>query len=82
MGEPHTGHRFNGAAWFEQQVRKRTRDALNARGSHASTRSAVYKAEYQRQLALFRIERAEVKQRKAEKQALRMVKRAKSQRDA
>lgn len=55
--------RFDGAAWAIQQVRFRTRAALKDRGSRASTRSREYQAEYQRQLALFRAERAEKKKR-------------------
>lgn len=66
--------RFNGSAWFEQQVRNRTRAALNERGSRAKTGSTEYQREYQRQLELFSAERAEVKKRKAEKYAERMAK--------
>ena len=66
---------FDGAAWFERQVRRRTREALCARGSEASTRSAEYRAEYARQLLLFRAERAAVKKRKAEIYAERLKKR-------
>ncbi len=60
---------FNGAAWFDRQVQRRTRAALTERGSSASTKSREYKTEYARQLALFRAERAEVKRRKKEKYA-------------
>ncbi len=65
---------FNGAAWFEQQVCKRTRAALNDRGITASTHSPEYKTEYLQQLRLFRAERAEVKQRKHEKYLARLAK--------
>ena len=80
--EQHTGNRFNGAAWFDQQVRNRTRAALTARGSKASTRSREYQIEYARQLESFREERAMVKQRRAEKYAERMAKRAEAQQSA
>jgi len=66
--------RFNGALWFERQVQCRTRAALDARGSTASTKSKEYKAEYAQQLKLFRAERAEKKRRKAEKHAAIMAK--------
>ena len=59
--------RFDGAAWFDRQVQRRTRAALNARGSKAKTKSQEYVTEYERQLALFRAERKEIKQRKREK---------------
>ena len=65
---------FNGAAWFERQVRARTRAALRERGSAASTHSAEYRAEYARQRRLFQAERAEIKRRKAEIFAERMKK--------
>ena len=66
---------FDGNLWFESKVRARTRDALCARGSEASTHSAEYRAEYARQLLLFRAERAAIKKRKAEIYAERMKKR-------
>lgn len=66
--------RFNGALWFERQVQRRTRAALDARGSTAAAKSREYKAEYKRQLKLFRAERAEKKRRKAEKHAAIMAK--------
>lgn len=64
---------FNGAAWFEQQVCKRTRAALNDRGINASSHSREYQTEYARQMRLFRAERAEVKRRKHEKYLARMA---------
>ena len=63
---------FNGNVWFDRQVQRRTRAALNERGSTASTKSREYKTEYARQLALFRAERMEVKRKKAERYASRM----------
>ena len=63
---------FNGAAWFDRQVQRRTRAALNVRGSKAKSKSQEYKTEYARQLALFRAERMEVKRKKAERYASRM----------
>ena len=77
MGEQ---NRFNGAAWFDRQVQLRTRAALDARGSCASTRSIEYQREYARQLALFRAERAEIKRRKAEKYLARMEKKLAAER--
>ncbi len=68
------GRRFNGNVWFENQVRFRTRAALTAKGSKAGCRTAEYNQEYQRQLALFRAERAEVKRRKQEKNLARAKK--------
>ena len=65
------GKRFDGNAWFERQVRKRTRDALTARGSRARVKTSEYHAEYVRQLALFRAERAAIKQQRAEKRQQR-----------
>ena len=65
---------FNGSAWFENQVRRRTRAALRERGSEASTKSAEYRAEYKRQIKLFCAERAAIKKRKAEKRAEQMKK--------
>ena len=65
---------FNGAAWFDQQVQRRTRAALNERGSTASTKSREYRTEYARQLKLFRAERAEVKRRKKKKYAALLAK--------
>jgi len=67
-------HPFDGAAWFDQQVQRRTRAALNERGSTASTKSREYRTEYARQLKLFRAERAEVKRRKREKYAALLAK--------
>ena len=66
---------FNGAAWFDRQVHRRTRAALDERGCIASTKSREYRTEYARQLALFRAERAEVKRRKKEKYAALLEKR-------
>ena len=74
MGEKSRQSRFNGNAWFDCQVHHRTRAALTERGSAASTHSQEYKAEYARQYALFRRERAEVKRRKREKHLARMKK--------
>ena len=82
MEHENTHRRFNGAAWFDQQVRRRTREALNARGSNASTHSAVYRAEYARQLELFRRERTAVKQHRAEKYAQRLSRQTEAQRGA
>ena len=65
---------FDRGAWFERQVRMRTRAALNARGSKAKTCSPEYRAEYLRQSRLFRAERAAVKQRKREKHLARLEK--------
>ena len=53
--------RFNGSAWFEKQVQMRTRAALQARGSKASTHSREYQQEYALQLSLFSAERTEKK---------------------
>jgi len=78
MSQKNTYCRFNGAAWFDRQVQRRTREALNARGSKAGTRSREYKTEYARQLAMFRAERAEVKQRRQEKCLARMSKQSSS----
>ena len=72
MGETRQYHPFNGAAWFDYQVQKRTRAALTERGSTVKTKSREYKTEYARQLALFRAERMEVKRKKAEKYAALM----------
>ena len=76
MGQQGTGSRFNGALWFEQQVAKRTRAALTARGSNAPVNSREYQVEHAKQLVRFRAERAEVKRRKAEKYAALMASRA------
>ncbi len=65
---------FDGKAWFDRQVHSRTRAALDARGSKASTHSREYRTEYARQLVLFRAERAEVKRRKHEKYLERLEK--------
>ena len=64
---------FNGAVWFDRQVQRRARAALNARGSKAKTKSPEYVTEYERQLKLFRAERAEVKKRKKEKYLARLA---------
>ena len=74
MGEKGERRRFNGNAWFDCQVHRRTRAALTELGSTASSHSQEYKAEYARQHALFRKERAEVKRRKREKYLARMEK--------
>lgn len=74
MGEKGMQNRFNGAAWFDQQVCNRTRAALAARGCKAKTHSREYQTEYARQLVLFREERAEVKRRRQEKYLARMKK--------
>ena len=76
MGEKGSHSRFNGAAWFDRQVRSRTRAALDARGSTAKTHSREYQREYARQLSLFRAERAEVKQRRREKYLAQMDRKA------
>ena len=73
---------FNGSLWFERQVQCRTRAALDARGSKASTKSREYKTEYARQLELFRAERAEKKRRKAEKYAAIMAKKEQARQTA
>ena len=80
MGETRQYHPFNGAAWFDYQVQKRTRNALTERGSKAKTKSREYKTEYARQLALFRAERMEVKRKKAEKYAALMEKKLSEER--
>ena len=80
MGERRQYHPFNGAAWFDHQVQKRTRAALTERGSKAKSKSREYKTEYERQLALFRAERAEVKRRKAEKYAALLEKKLAAER--
>jgi hypothetical protein len=80
MGERRQHHPFNGAAWFDHQVQKRTRNALTERGSKAKTKSREYKTEYARQLALFRAERMEVKRKKAEKYAALMEKKLSEER--
>ena len=80
MGETRQYHPFNGAAWFDHQVKKRTRNALTERGSTAKTKSREYKTEYARQLALFRAERMEVKRKKAEKYAALMEKKLSEER--
>lgn len=74
MGEKGQYHPFNGAAWFDRQVHRRTRAALTERGSAASAKSREYRTEYARQLKLFRAERAEVKRRKKEKYAALLAK--------
>ena len=80
MGETRQYHPFNGAAWFDYQVQKRTRAALTERGSTAKTKSREYKEEYARQIKLFRAERAEVKRCKQEKYAARMEKKLAAER--
>lgn len=80
MGEKGQYQPFNGAAWFERQVQRRTRAALTERGSTAKSKSQEYKTEYARQLALFRAERMEVKQRKAEKYAALLEKKLAAER--
>ena len=82
MNEQSNGNRFNGAAWFDRQVASRTRAALDARGSTASTKSREYRIEYARQLALFRAERAKVKRRKAEKYAALLAKKERARQSA
>ena len=82
MNEHSSGNRFNGAAWFDRQVASRTRAALDARGSTASTKSREYRIEYARQLALFRAERAKVKRRKAEKYAALLAKKERARQSA
>ena len=57
--------RFNGTAWAEREILKRTRAALTARGSKASTHSREYQIEYAWQKSLFRAERIEKKWKKA-----------------
>ena len=79
MSQDYSRGTFDGARWFDQQVRTRTRAALNDRGSHASSRSAEYRKEYQLQLLLFRAERAAVKRRRAEINAERLKKKADSE---
>ena len=76
MGEKGSHSRFNGAAWFDRQVRSRTRAALDERGSTAKPHSREYQREYARQLSLFRAERAEIKQRRLEKHLARLEKKA------
>lgn len=67
MGKANKPGRFDGARWFEKQVRMRTREALDQRGIEVKTHHPIYVQEYQVQLKQFRKERAAVKQRKAEK---------------
>ncbi len=74
MAQDNSRGGFNGSDWFERQVRRRTRSALRERGSNAATNTPEYCAEYKRQLALFRAERAAKKRRKAEIYAERMKK--------
>ena len=80
MGETRQYHPFNGAAWFDHQVQKRTRNALTERGTKAKAKSREFKTEYARQLALFRAERMEVKRKKAEKYAALMEKKLSEER--
>ncbi len=74
MAQDNSRGGFNGSAWFDRQVRARTRAALRERGSSASARSLEYRDEYERQLLLFRAERAAIKKRKAELYAERTKK--------
>ena len=67
-------HRFDGNKWFENKVRARTRAALTERGSKASGHSPEYSAEYKKQYAMFRAERAEIKRRKREEYLARIQK--------
>ena len=71
---------FNGAAWADRQVHKRTRAALTERGSQAGTNSREYKTEYKQQWKLFAAERTEIKRRKKEKYLARMNKRQAAER--
>jgi len=80
MEEKGQYHPFDGAAWFDRQVQRRTRAALTERGSTAKSHSREYKTEYARQLELFRAERAEVKRRKKEKHAALMEKKLAAER--
>ena len=80
MEEKRTYKPFDGKAWFDRQVHRRTRAALNEQGSIVSKKSREYKTEYARQLALFRAERMEVKRKKAEKYAALMEKKLSEER--
>ena len=71
---------FNGAAWADRQVHRRTRAALTERGSQAGTNSREYKTEYKQQWKLFAAERTEIKQRKKKKYLARMNKRLAAER--
>ena len=73
MEQKNIGRRFDGSLWFENELRRRTREALNEKGLKAGTGSPVYRAEYARQLEILRAERAEVKRRRAEKLAQRLA---------
>ncbi len=75
MEEKRRHNGFDSTAWFQHQVHSRTRAALDARGSQASTHSREYKTEYSQQCVLFRAERMEVKRRKHEKYLEREKKR-------
>ncbi len=66
---------FNGAAWFEKQVHRRTRAALAERGSTAKANSREYRMEYERQRTAFRAIRREKKAEKAKKHAEREARR-------
>ena len=72
--------RFDGAAWADRQVHRRTRAALNERGSQAGTNSREYKTEYKQQWKLFAAERTEIKRRKEEKRLARVKKRLAAER--
>ena len=80
MADKERNRPFNGAAWFDRQVQRRTRAALNARGSKAKTKSPEYVTEYERQLKLFRAERAEIKKRKKEKHLARLAEQQRTER--
>ena len=80
MGGKGERQAFNGAVWFDRQVQRRTRAALNARGSKAKTKSPEYVTEYERQLKLFRAERAEIKKRKREKHLARLAEQHRTER--
>ena len=71
---------FDGAAWADRQVHRRTRAALTERGSQAGTNSREYKTEYKQQWKLFAAERTEIKRRKKEKQLARANKRLAAER--
>ena len=66
---------FNRAAWFEKQVHRRTRAALDERGSTAKPKSREYREEYERQRTAFRAIRREKKAEKARKRAERGARR-------
>ena len=72
--------RFDGAAWADRQVHRRTRAALSERGSQAGTHSREYRTEYKQQWKLFAAERTEIKRRKEEKRLARVKKRLAAER--